>query len=107
MELETISSQDNPLLDRVEIHFRVQHPEERTPRRGDIRTALVELMDAAKERIIVDHMRSEFGKSETVGYAKVYKKQEIAQRVEREHILRRNHLKKIGKPTKKKKKRRR
>ena len=103
MELETISRQENPLLDRMEVHYRIRHPHETTPKREAVREELARILNIAKDRVIIDHMRSEFGKSETIGYAKIYKKREVAQKIEREHVLKRNFLEKIGKPTKKKK----
>ena len=104
MELETITSRENPLLMRTEIHYRIYHPNETTPKREMVREELARKMNITKDRVIVDHLKSEFGKSETLGYAKIYKNREEAQKIEREHILKRNFLEKIGKPAKKKKK---
>jgi len=46
-------------------------------------------------------MNSEFGKTETMGYAKVYKTKEAAMKYEREEILIRNKLKETVKVEKK------
>jgi small subunit ribosomal protein S24e len=103
MEVEVISKKENILLDRTEIRFKAVHAKEGTPQREAVRDKLVSLLKASKERVIVDAMDSEFGKTETVGYAKVYKTKEAAMKFEREQILVRNKLKEKVKVEKKKK----
>jgi small subunit ribosomal protein S24e len=93
MEVEIVSKDENQLLDRMEVTFKAVHAKEGTPQRDAIRDKLASLLKVGKDRVVVDSMRSEFGKMETVGYAKVYKSKEAAMRFEREHILVRNKLK--------------
>jgi small subunit ribosomal protein S24e len=102
MEVEIVSKKENVLLDRTEVRFKAVHPKEGTPQREAVRDKLVGLLKASKERVIVDSMDSEFGKTETVGYAKVYKTKEAAMKYEREEILVRNKLKEKVKVEKKK-----
>ncbi len=102
MEIEIVSKKENILLDRTEVKFKAVHPKEGTPQREAVRDKLVGLLKASKERVIVDAMDSEFGKTETVGYAKVYKTKEAAMKYEREEILVRNKLKEKVKVEKKK-----
>jgi small subunit ribosomal protein S24e len=102
MEVEVVSKKENVLLDRTEIKFKAVHPKEGTPQREAVRDKISALMKAPKERVIVDAMDSEFGKTETVGYAKVYKTKEAAMKYEREEILVRNKLKERVKVEKKK-----
>ncbi len=102
MEVEIVSKKENILLDRTEVRFKAVHPKEGTPQRDAVRDKLVSLLKASKERVIVDSMDSEFGKTETVGYAKVYKTKEAAMKYEREEILVRNKLKEKVKVEKKK-----
>lgn len=101
MEVEIVSKKENQLLDRTEVTFKAVHAKEGTPQREAVRDKLSALMKAPKERIIVDSMDSEFGKTETVGYAKVYKTKEAAMKYEREQILVRNKLKEKVKVEKK------
>jgi small subunit ribosomal protein S24e len=77
------------------------HPMEGTPQREAVREKLATMMKAPKDRVIVDSMDSEFGKMETVGYAKVYKTKEAAMKFEREYVLIRNKLKEKVKVEKK------
>ena len=101
MEIEIVTKEENQLLDRTEITFKAVHPKEGTPQREAVRDKLSALLKAPKERVIVDGMNSEFGKMETVGYAKVYKSKEAAMKFEREHVLVRNKLKERVKVEKK------
>jgi small subunit ribosomal protein S24e len=101
MEIEIVSKKENELLDRTEVNFRAMHPMEGTPQREAVREKLATMMKAPKDRVIVDSMDSEFGKMETVGYAKVYKTKEAAMKFEREYVLIRNKLKEKVKVEKK------
>ncbi|UCH89102.1 MAG: 30S ribosomal protein S24e, partial [Thermoplasmata archaeon] len=76
-----------------EIQFKITHGKERTPNRNDVREELANVVNSKKDRVVIDNMRTVFGKSETIGYAKVYEKAEMAKKIEREHILVRNKLK--------------
>ena len=102
MELEIVAKRDNPLLKRTEVRFRVTHPSEPSPQRGALRDQLAKALHATRDIVVVDFSRSEFGRSASHGYAKVYKSKEDALRVERKHILVRNGLleaeKKVEKP---------
>lgn len=101
MEIEIVSKKENELLDRTEVKFKASHPKEGTPQREAVREKLATMLKASKERVMVDSMKSEFGRMETVGYAKVYKTKEAAMKYEREHVLVRNKLKEKVKVEKK------
>jgi len=96
MEIEILSKKENELMDRTEVRFK-----EGTPQRDAVREKVAAMLKASKERVIVDSMDSEFGKTETVGYAKVYKTKEAAMKFEREPVLIRNKLKEKKKAEKK------
>ncbi|OGS52546.1 MAG: hypothetical protein A3K75_01215 [Euryarchaeota archaeon RBG_13_61_15] len=103
MEIEIITKKENELLDRTEVMFKAVHPKEGTPQREAVREKIAAILKATKERVIVDAMDSEFGKTETIGYAKVYKTKDSAMKYEREPTLVRNKLKEKAKVEKKKK----
>jgi small subunit ribosomal protein S24e len=92
MEVEVIFKKENPLMDRLEVDFKVSHPKEVTPKRKDVRNEIATLLKVQKDRIVIDHMKSEFGKPETLGYAKVYKSKSEALSKETEAVLKRNSL---------------
>jgi small subunit ribosomal protein S24e len=104
MEIEIKSKTDNPLLGRTEVHFIILHEGEGTPKRELVRTELAEKLNAKKETIMVDFMRSSFGTRKTVGYAKIYKSVEDAKAGEADFIMRRNGLGTKKKPKKETKK---
>jgi len=92
MEVQVLERRENPLLKRVEVSFKVVHPAEPTPTRDALRAELAKVLKATKDVVIVDGAASTFGRSETHGYAKIYKTKEQALSVERKHVLIRNRL---------------
>jgi len=92
MEVELLNKKDQPLLSRIDVTFKITHPNERTPKRDDVREQIAEQLNAKKGSIIIDNMKAVFGKSETIGFAKVYKSEKEAKSTERKHILIRNKL---------------
>ncbi|MEE9507302.1 MAG: 30S ribosomal protein S24e, partial [Thermoplasmata archaeon] len=92
METEILSRRENPLLDRVEIEFRMRHPSEPTPTRDALREEIAKVAKGKKDLVIIDRVNSDFGKPETTGYAKVYKNKDKILSVERKYILIRNGL---------------
>jgi small subunit ribosomal protein S24e len=92
MELEITDKRENTLLDRTEVKFTVSHPNQPTPRRENVREELSKELKVPKDRIVVDYMNSRFGLTISSGYAKIYKKKEVALEVERKHHLVRNKL---------------
>ena len=100
MEIEIQSKTDNLLFGRTEVHFVILHEGEGTPKRDLVRSELAEKLNAKKETIMVDFMRSSFGARKTVGYAKVYKSIEDAKAGEADPILKRNGLGTKKKPKK-------
>lgn len=92
MEVEIISKKENPIFGRMELNFKVSHPKEVTPKRKDVRDEIASQLKVQKDRIVIDNMKPEFGKPETLGYAKIYKTKGDAVRVESEAVLKRNNL---------------
>lgn len=91
MDIEIQTQTKNPLLNRTDVHFKVLHTGEQTPKRELVRSELAEKLKVKKDQVIIDNMQSHFGISHTQGYAKIYKNTKEAQEYERRHILKRNH----------------
>ena len=89
MEIKVIEEKNNPLLNRREVKFVVEH-DGPTPSRKNIVEKIAATMNSKVGLVMVDSLRSEFGKRETVGYAKIYENEERAKEVERAHIITRN-----------------
>lgn len=92
LELEILTKKDNMLLDRIEIQFKISHKNEKTPARDEVREKIAAEINVGKENVIIDFMKSRYGKEETTGYAKIYKTVESAKGSESEHVLVRNKL---------------
>ncbi len=89
MEVEIEKEKENKLLKRREVLFRVSH-DGGSPSREDVRTALMKTLRCNPKMLVIDWMRAEFGKRETVGYAKVYENEDRLKEIEEEHIIKRN-----------------
>jgi small subunit ribosomal protein S24e len=99
MDMEIKEKKNNPLLNRTEIHFIINHEGEVTPNREIIRTEIADKLNVKKENIIINNLTSKFGIQKTIGYAKIYSNPKKAEAIERKYILNRNQ--KIQKDKKK------
>ena len=92
MEVEIISKKENLMIGRLEVNFKVSHPKEITPNRQEVREEIASLLKIKKDRLVIDNMKPEFGKPETIGYAKVYKSKDDVLQMETKAVLKRNKL---------------
>jgi len=89
LDIQVMEEKNNPLLNRREIVFRIIH-DDATPSRKSIVDRLAATMNSKRGMVIVDNIKTEFGKLESIGYAKIYENEERARQVERSHIIERN-----------------
>ncbi len=89
MDIKVLEEKKNPLLQRREVKFSVSH-NLGTPSRDDIKAKIAAYLNSKPELVIIERMRSQFGKRETQGYAKIYETAERLKSVETEHIIQRN-----------------
>ena len=89
MEIEIENMKENKLFDRVEINFKLVH-EGGTPTRKRIRESLAEKLGEKNKIIIIEWMKSRYGVSETLGYAKIYPSRTSAEKIEPRYIFKRN-----------------
>lgn len=89
MDIQVITEKNNPILNRREIEFKVIH-DEATPSRKSVVEKLAATQNSKVGLVFVDSLRTEFGKRETIGYAKIYETAERAKQIERPHIIERN-----------------
>ena len=102
MDIEISEKKQNPLLGRWEVRFTVQHTNEKTPSREQIREKLAGQLNSKKGHVVVDSMNSVYGKGTTKGYARVYDAPEHIAKNEPDYILKRNKLEEL-RPKKEKK----
>lgn len=92
MDIKVLEQKNNPLLQRREVRFSVSH-NLGTPSRDEIKASIAAHLNSKPELVIIERMRSQFGKRETHGYAKIYETAERLKSVETAHIIQRNEKK--------------
>ena len=90
MNIEIIERKENPLLDREEITFELHYDGESTPSRLSVQSKLAAIVNADAERTIIRKIKGKFGRQISIGQAYVYESIEIKNRVEADHIIKRN-----------------
>jgi small subunit ribosomal protein S24e len=80
---------DFSLDDFMRHSFKVIH-DESTPSRKSVVERLAATQNSKVGLVYVDSLKTEFGKRETIGYAKIYETAERAKEIERAHIIERN-----------------
>lgn len=91
MEITVLSEEENPMLHRTDVTFRVSHVEE-TPDRLGVRDSLAAQLNKSAEEVVVRKLDTKFGMRETIGEAKVYEAPEFADDIEHEYMLARNKI---------------
>lgn len=91
MEITVISEEENPMLHRTDVRFRVSHAEA-TPDRLAIRDSLAARLNKDADEVVVRKLDTKFGMRETMGEAKVYQGADFAKDVEQDYQLSRNKI---------------
>jgi len=89
LDIQVIEAKNNAILNRRELVFKVIH-DEATPTRKSVVERLAATQNTKIGLVYVDSLKTEFGKRETIGYAKIYETAERAKEIERAHIIERN-----------------
>lgn len=90
MDIKVLNEKNNPVLNRREIAFKVIHDEATPSRKESIVERLAATQNSKVGLVYVDSLKTEFGKRETIGYAKIYETEERAKQIERAHIIRKH-----------------
>jgi ribosomal protein S24E len=85
-KIEVISDQEDKLLERRHINFKVTHTRAATPRRIDVRKELAQQLNVDPETIILRPLRQKYGRNEADGTAFVYKSVDRARLIERDYL---------------------
>ncbi len=93
VKIEVTNVRDNAMLKRKEIKYKLLYDGESTPKRDSVREIIAKNFSAEKELIIIDRTLQETGKSEAIGYAKIYDNKDNAMLYEPDYELFRNGLK--------------
>ena len=92
MDLKIISRENNQLLNREEIIVLIDHENEVTPKRDDIREKISAMIGKDKNLIVVEKILTEFGKQRSKAFVNVYQNEEDMKKLELKHILKRNKI---------------
>jgi small subunit ribosomal protein S24e len=91
MEITILSEDENPMLHRTDVRFRVSHAEA-TPDRLGVRDSLAARLGKDAGEVVIRSLDTKFGMRKTIGEAKVYESAEHAAEVEQDHMLDRNSI---------------
>jgi len=86
MDFEFIRDEENGLLNRRELDF-VLTFEGATPSRRTILGKLCALQNVKESLVVLDSIKTSFGKQELTGYARIYEDEESLKRVEPAHLV--------------------
>ena len=92
MKIEINEKKKNPLQERTEVRFTVDHTGQSTPTRKDVIAALAKELGVNKDQVVLHNMDSLFGRALSKGYAKAYDSKEAALKNDREHLLKRSGI---------------
>ncbi|PSQ16834.1 30S ribosomal protein S24e [Halobacteriales archaeon QS_8_69_26] len=91
MDIDIVSEEENPMLHRTDVTFRIVH-DEATPERLSVRDSLAAMLNKEADEVVVRKLDTKFGMRKTVGEARVYESPDHARDVEQEHMLERNKI---------------
>ncbi len=93
VEVEIESEKENKLLNRRELTLIVSHQGEETPSRKQLKDRVSNLVNSSKDTVIVDSIKTMFGKEQSTVEARVYDDKESAVKYERKYQKERNKIK--------------
>jgi small subunit ribosomal protein S24e len=91
MEITILEEEENPMLHRTDVRFRVSHAEA-TPDRLGVRDSLAARLGKDADEVVIRKLDTKFGMRKTIGEAKVYESAGHAEDVEQDHVLERNAI---------------
>jgi small subunit ribosomal protein S24e len=90
LRIDIQNKKENPLQERTEVWFTVDHKGEATPQREVLAKELANILNVDRSKIIIDKVDSLYGQNVSQGYAKVYLNVDAAKKIEAEYLLKRN-----------------
>ncbi len=86
MEISITSDKQNELLSRRELEFTITYTGA-TPSRKMVHAKLAASVNAGREQVVLDSMKSRFGLSVLKGSARVYQSREDLERLEHDYLM--------------------
>ena len=88
--IEIVEEKKNPLIDRTEITFRIDHFGMGTPNRLEVKKKLAAMQGSDEKLTIIKHLDTHFGASHAIGKVYIYDNAKDLQFYEPFHIQVRN-----------------
>lgn len=89
MKVGITEKNENPLMNRQEIEFEVEHRNAPTPSRSEVVDGLSSELGVSKDLIVVEKMSTPHGLHKAFGIARVYESSEKLEELESEHYIKR------------------
>ncbi|UCD00684.1 MAG: 30S ribosomal protein S24e [Promethearchaeota archaeon] len=90
LNIEILEEKKNPLIERTEIKFSVNHFGAGTPNRLEIKKKIAAMQGSDEKLTIIKHLDTHFGASHTLGKAFIYDNKNELEYFEPFHIQARN-----------------
>jgi len=90
LNIEIIEEKKNPLIDRTEIKFRIDHFGKGTPNRLEVKKKISAMQGSNEKLTIIKKLNTYFGASYTIGKACIYSNSKDLQYFEPFHVQVRN-----------------
>jgi small subunit ribosomal protein S24e len=87
MKVEIVGKSENPLFQRVEIKFKVDHAGGPTPKRLDVCAQLAAQLGVSQELVVIEKLAGAHGRQEASGIARVYNSKERLVALEPKYLL--------------------
>ncbi len=92
MNIKIVYENENPLFNRKEIRFEINHEKEATPKLLDVKNEISTKLGVNPSHIIIDTLKTMYGIGITIGDARIYKNVEDLKSYEPKYLLKRNKL---------------
>lgn len=88
--IEILEEKKNPLIDRIELKFKIDHFGKGTPNRLEIKKNIAKMKKANENLTIIRKIKTHFGAAHDIGIAHIYEDAQELQYFESFHIQARN-----------------
>jgi small subunit ribosomal protein S24e len=86
MDFEITSDKRNELLSRREVRFTLRY-DGATPSRMQIIGKICALLNVKDQQVVLDSLKSRYGRMELTGEARIYDSEEVKKKTERAHLM--------------------
>jgi ribosomal protein S24E len=90
VKIDFISEKNNPLLNRIEVKFKII--ESSTPSRADVRQEIASIKEINIENVFIKRIENKTGTRLTFGVAHIYNDRQDAIEIEPDYIKKRNYI---------------